>query len=197
MLSDEEVASLGDRGWFMREGFLGETPARAAHAEVVAWAMRGLLRPAGVSRDARVEPDVRADAIAWLDPASAGPPLGALHARFVELGAALTRLAWLGLGRMDVQVAHYPGGGARYARHRDAFQGPESRRVTAIWYANPDWHPACGGILRLYPDGARSADLEPLLDRLVVFLAEKVEHEVLPAWAERLAVTAWYYPRHA
>src|SRR5688500_12398513 len=138
MLSEEEVVALGEKGWFMRDGFLGEAPARAAHAEVVAWAMRGILQPAGISRDAHLDPDVRADAIAWLEPARAGAPLAALHSRFAELGLALSQLAWLGLGRMDVQVAHYPGGGARYARHRDAFQGPQSRRVTATWYANPD-----------------------------------------------------------
>ena len=33
----------------------------------------------------------------------------------------------------------------------------------------------------------------PGVDRLVVFLSDRVEHEVLPAHAERWAVTAWYY----
>jgi len=119
--------------------------------------------------------------------------LQALHARFVELGRALTELAWLGLGRMDLQAAHYPPTGAHYVRHRDALTGPESRRVTAIWYANPEWHPAHGGQLRLYPTSGPTVDVEPALDHLAVFLSEKVEHEVLPAWADRYAVTAWYY----
>jgi SM-20-related protein len=197
MLSDHEVTALGEKGWFSRDSFLGAEPARAAHAEIVAWAMRGHLRPAGISRDGHLDPDVRADATAWLDPAQAGPALTVVHDRFAELGLHLTQSAWLGLGRMDIQIAHYPGSGARYARHRDSLSGPESRRITATWYANPEWHPAHGGILRLYPDGQRSADLEPVLDRLVVFLSEKVEHEVLPAWAERYAVTAWYYGRSA
>jgi SM-20-related protein len=193
MLQDAEVAALGERGLFVRDAFLGEPVARAAAAE-----LRALpLRAAGVSRDAIVEAGIRGDEIAWLDPTTAGPALASLHAHFVDLGRALTELAWLGLGRLDVQVARYPGGGARYARHRDAFAGRASRRVSAIWYANPDWHPAHGGQLRLYPDGGESHSLEPILDRLVVFLSEKVEHEVLPAWAERYAVTAWYYGRDA
>ena len=194
MLGQDEVEALGERGFFARDGFLGEEAARAACAE-----LRGLaLRPAGISRDGVLDPDTRGDAIAWLERDAAGPALAALYARFVDLGRALTEAAWLGLGRLEVQVARYPGGGARYARHRDAFVGGRaSRRVTAIWYANPDWHPAHGGQLRLHPATGPSADLAPLLDRVVVFLAEKVEHEVLPAWAERYAVTAWYYGRDA
>ena len=193
MLSEAEVAALGERGLFVRDGLLGAEAARAAHAELLTVA----LRPAGVSREAVVDPGTRGDEIAWLDPAAAGPALAALQARFVELGRALTELAWLGLGRMDVQAARYPGGGTRYARHRDAFAGRASRRVSAIWYANPEWHPAHGGQLRLYPEAGPSESIEPVLDRLVVFLSEKVEHEVLPAWADRYAVTAWYYGRDA
>src|SRR6185295_11601544 len=98
--------------------------------------------------------------------------------------------------RFDLQVARYPGAGARYVRHRDAFGGPESRRVSAILYLNPTWTPADGGLLRLHT-GAGAVDLEPRLDRLVVFLSERLEHEVLPAHAERFAATAWYYGRSA
>jgi SM-20-related protein len=46
-------------------------------------------------------------------------------------------------------------------------------------------------MLRLHGDAA--VDVAPVLGRLVVFLSAKVEHEVLPTWAPRLAVTAWYY----
>ncbi|MGH7266931.1 MAG: 2OG-Fe(II) oxygenase, partial [Candidatus Rokuibacteriota bacterium] len=102
--------------------------------------------------------------------------------------------ARLAVGRAELQVARYPGGGTRYTRHRDAFRdaaGPR-RRVTAIVYLNPGWTPADGGCLRLHlADGPR--DVAPRLDRLVVFLSERVEHEVLPAHAPRWAVTAWYY----
>jgi len=39
--------------------------------------------------------------------------------------------------------------------------------------------------------------VEPTLDRLVVFLSERIEHEVLPSQAPRLALTAWFYGRSA
>jgi SM-20-related protein len=90
-----------------------------------------------------------------------------------------------------VQLARYPGGGARYERHRDAFSGGPSRRLTAIYYLNDGWSPADGGALRIHADDG-AVDLAPTIDRLVVFLSERLEHEVLPAFAPRLAITAWY-----
>jgi SM-20-related protein len=66
--------------------------------------------------------------------------------------------------------------------------------VTAIYYANPAWRPEDGGLLRLHLDGA-THDVAPVLDRLLVFLSERVEHEVLPAEAPRRAVTAWLRAR--
>jgi SM-20-related protein len=81
--------------------------------------------------------------------------------------------------------------------------------VTAIYYVNPGWRPEDGGALRLHAQGtdgadatdaatsAEAVDLAPLLDRLIVFLSERVEHEVLPTKSTRWAVTAWFRPRDA
>jgi SM-20-related protein len=138
------------------------------------------------------------DAIAWIDPEGVPLELAELWATFLALRHALNRKAYLGLDRVEVQVARYPGGGAAYDRHRDAFMTPPggrpNRRVTAIYYANPAWAPEDGGAIRLHgADGP--TDLAPILDRLLVFLSERVEHEVLPAQVPRCAVTAWFRPR--
>jgi SM-20-related protein len=197
-LTDEEVEALGTRGYFLRPTFLGPERARAARAEALERVEAGELRPAGIRRGADRTEDtrVRGDLIGWVQPAP-GTALGALWDGFHALGEALSAGAYLGLGRFDLQLACYPGNGAHYSRHRDAFPGQSNRRATAIWYANPDWAPAHGGVLRLYPEGKAPVDVEPVLDRLVVFLSERVEHEVLPAFAPRLALTAWYYGRDA
>jgi SM-20-related protein len=194
-LRDEEIEALGRVGFFTRDAFLGEERARAIHADAQARVEAGALRPAGIRRGADRTEDtaVRGDFITWVLPES-GTALGALQRSFTELGEALSAGAWLGLGRFDLQLAWYPGGGEGYVRHRDAFPGQSNRRVTAIYYANPGWQPAHGGMLRLYlEEGTR--DVAPGLDRLVVFLSERLEHEVLPAHAPRLALTAWYYGR--
>jgi SM-20-related protein len=195
---NEEIQALGERGWFTREAFLGETEARAVHAEARACVEAGRLRPAGIRRgaDHTLERATRGDFITWVEPGEGRSAFGRLRDTFAALGEALSAEAYLGLGRFDLQLACYPGGGERYARHADAFPGQANRRVTAIYYLNPDWAPDHGGLLRLYPEG-EPVDVEPRLDRLVVFLSERIEHEVLAARAPRLALTAWFYGRDA
>jgi SM-20-related protein len=195
-LGDDEIRSLGEQGYFVRESFLGEVEARAVAAEARARVEAGGLRPAGIRRgaDHAVDTATRGDVITWVGEESRGTGLGRLWEAYAALGAALSAEAYLGLGRFDLQLACYPGGGARYARHADAFPGQSNRRLTAIYYVNPDWEPAHGGLLRLYPEGG-AVDVAPRLDTLVVFLSERLEHEVLPAYAPRLALTAWFYGR--
>ena len=194
-LTDDEIQALGTQGFFTRPTFLGPERARAVHAEAQALVEAGGLRPAGIRRgaDRTEDTSVRSDFITWVQP-QPGTALGGLWDAFVQLGGALSAGAYLGLGRFDLQLAHYPGGGAHYQRHRDAFPGQSNRRVTAIYYANPDWRPEHGGKLRLYLDSG-TLEVEPTLDRLVVFRSEQLDHEVLPAHAPRLALTAWFYGR--
>ena len=58
-----------------------------------------------------------------------------------------------------------------------------------------------GGALRIYVDGDRGegvddrgegVDVSPIGDRLVCFFADRVVHEVLPAAADRWALTLWF-----
>ena len=195
--SDAEVEALGRDGYFVRGGVLGA--AGAARVREAALARAGELAPAGVRRgaDRRVEAQTRQDLIGWLAPAP-GTALGEAFDAFAQLGEALSHAAYLGLGRFDVQLALYPGGGAHYVRHRDAFPGAagDNRRLTAILYLNPAWEPSHGGQLRLHT-AEGPVDVAPMLDSLVVFLSERLEHEVLPAHAPRLALTAWFYGRSA
>ena len=201
-LTDAEIRALAERGWFLRDGVLGRPASIGVHDAVEALAAAGRLRPAGLSRGAthRVDGAVRGDAIAWMDPDEMPLEFTELWAVFLALRTALNREAYLGLDRVEVQVARYPGGGTTYDRHRDAFPTPPgghpNRRVTAIYYANPAWRPENGGALRIHGTEG-STDVAPVLDRLLVFLSERVEHEVLPARAPRLAVTAWFRAREA
>ena len=186
-MTPSEVEQLGQRGWFSREGFAGAceaAPIARQRAEA------GLYAAAGVARAHRQDASVRSDRVLWVS--QADPQLSGLQAGFEALRLELNLDAWLGLTRFDLQLAHYPGAGARYVRHRDAFEGSaDHRRVTAIVYLNEGWVPAHGGELRLHT--VPEAQLEPSLGRAVIFLSAKVEHEVLPAWAPRFAATAWYY----
>jgi SM-20-related protein len=188
LLSDDELRALGDGGHVLRDGLLGAEVAALVRAE--AEALAAGLRPARTGKDRRLDPATRGDDIGWLD-AAAGPGIATLFERFEAIRSALNRGAYLGLRRFEVQLARYGGGAAVYARHRDAFAGANERVATAIYYLNPSWSTADGGALRLHlAEGP--VDVAPLLDRLVLFLSERVEHEVLPVHHPRLAITAWY-----
>lgn len=196
-LTDPELHALGEAGWAVRDGAFGRLAARRALADARAWQAEGRLRPAGMGRRGRRRAETRGDLTGWADAASCAESgadgLAALLLRFAELQAAANEQAWLGLETFDLQLALYPGRGETYARHRDAFRGGvAARRLTAIYYLNERWTEAHGGCLRLHVP-PRPVDLPPLADRLVLMRSDAVEHEVLPAHAERWAVTAWYH----
>eukprot|EP00929_Paragymnodinium_shiwhaense_P026761 TRINITY_DN15830_c0_g2_i1.p1 TRINITY_DN15830_c0_g2~~TRINITY_DN15830_c0_g2_i1.p1 ORF type:complete len:445 (+),score=66.86 TRINITY_DN15830_c0_g2_i1:1045-2379(+) len=139
--------------------------------------------------------------------------LDVLLVKLAQLRAELDEACAFQSKQMQIMAARYPGQGARYARHVDAL--PEhvaagtARRLTALYYLNPAWKAADGGQLRLHlPAETASAlpgvqmasgvsevayDVEPVLDRLVIFGSAWLEHEVLPAQADRYTITAWIY----
>lgn len=183
---DAELDDLRTHGWFVRETF---APAAAAAVEVAG--RLAAFVPASVSRARHADATIRTDRRLWVEPADV--PLAPLVAAFEALRVELNADAWLGLVRFDLQLGFYAGDGGHYSRHRDAFVGEDNRRVTAVAWLNPAWVPAHGGELLLHV--APEVRLSPSLGRVVVFLSEQVEHEVLPTWAPRFAATAWYYAR--
>jgi len=155
----------------------------------------GALRPAQIGRgaNARVAPEVRGDFISWLqDPVRDAEQ--DLLARLDELRAALNRALMTGLEDFQGHFALYPRG-VGYARHFDRLVGTDVRAISAALYLNDRWQPEDGGELRLYTGGGASVDLMPQGGRLVAFLSDRFEHEVLPARRERMSFTGWFRRR--
>ena len=90
----------------------------------------------------------------------------------------------------QILLASYPRG-ALYHRHLDSYGGEDiPRLISVLLYLG--YSPAAGGELRLHlPSGA--LDLAPLPGRLVFFMAQEVEHEVLPSVGDRFALTLWIW----
>lgn len=74
------------------------------------------------------------------------------------------------------------------------FHGKSSRVLTAIYYPNVGWQPEHGGRLRVFFADEKVEEDDPIADRLVVFLSEVLDHQVLPVFSARAAITAWFYP---
>jgi len=190
-LTDDEITALGDGDLVVRDGVLGAAWAVECRRAAEALDAAGGLCAGRVGRGRRDRPELRSDRRAFLSEVEQAPPLAALWAGFESLRLSLNAGAWLGLRRFEVQLACYPGGGARYVKHRDAFAGGPNRRVTAIYYLNADWQPDDGGLLRAWvPGGTR--EVAPLADRMVIFLSDRVAHAVTPTHRRRYALTAWY-----
>ncbi|CAN0426140.1 unnamed protein product, partial [Ectocarpus sp. 12 AP-2014] len=65
----------------------------------------------------------------------------------------------------SVQLARYPGDGRGYVRHRDTPRSAQDseeaeRKITALYYLNPDWRPSMGGQLRVHLDSRLEAAAE-------------------------------------
>lgn len=98
----------------------------------------------------------------------------------------------LGFNEYSFQFAYYPGDGTGYTRHKDAFASAtdaKKRVLTCLFYLN-EW--CDGGNLRVFDaDDSVEREIEPLRGRLVIFRSDLVEHEVLPSYSSRSAITLW------
>ena len=155
----------------------------------------GALRPARVGRgtNQKLVPEVRGDFISWLQTPERDAEQSLLS-RLDELRVSLNRALMTGLEDFQGHFAVYPQG-ASYARHFDRLVGSDLRAISAVLYLNDDWIEEDGGQLRMYLGGGRSQDVLPKGGRLVAFLSDRFEHEVLPARRERLSFTGWFRRR--
>jgi SM-20-related protein len=189
------IDQLAERGFgiadhFVDDALLAELRARCAELNAA-----GDLRPAKIGRgpNERLAPEVRGDFISWVQ----APQRDAeqrLLAKLDDLRAALNRALMAGLEDFQGHFAIYPRG-ASYARHFDRLVGSDVRAISAALYLNDAWLPEHGGYLRIYTGGGRSEDVMPLGGRLVAFLSDRFEHEVLPASRERMSFTGWFRRR--
>jgi SM-20-related protein len=187
--------AIVDDSYAIEADFLPSPLVAALAEEVRRRDATGEFRPAGIGRGGQrvARSDIRGDRILWLEEstrvAAERTALDALE----TLRKALNRAAYLGLFAFEGHYAVYPPG-AFYRRHRDRFRDDDARVVSCALYLNATWRDADGGALRIYLDRG-TCDVPPLGGTLVCFLAERYEHEVLPATRERLALTGWFRRR--
>jgi SM-20-related protein len=189
------IEQLAARGFGVVDDFVDADLLAELRARCRDLYASGALRPARIGRGTqeRLAPEVRGDFIAWLSE----PALDAeqrLLARLEELRASLNRELMAGLEDYQGHFALYPPGAA-YARHFDRLVGSDIRAISAALYLNEDWTEADGAHLRIYTGGGASEDVLPVGGRLVAFVSERFEHEVLPGRRERMSFTGWFRRR--
>lgn len=185
-LSDTDVQTLGEGRPLLFDSVIAAHLLLGLAAAVLALP----LLPARVGKRHALLPEVRGDATCFVETAAAREALLPAILWFAALQAEVNHGAWLGLRGMELQAAWYAPG-SRYERHVDTFHGDPARRLTAILYLQEAWQPEHGGELRVHLlEGP--VDVAPIGGRAVVFLADRLEHEVLPTTRGRIALTAWF-----
>lgn len=153
----------------------------------------GEFKRAGVGRDGdyQVNDSIRSDLIQWLEPNHVN--ITKFLSVMDQLRSALNERLFLGLSDYEAHFAHY-NPGSFYKKHRDAFRGKPGRKISTVFYLNPDWDLSAGGELALYDetDENELARIAPECGKLVLFLSEEFPHEVLPATRPRISIAGWF-----
>ena len=179
-------------GYVVIDDALPASLVAALKKRILAIKKTGDLKEAGIGRrdDHMIARTIRQDSIHWMErsePSEAGWLTAMEHLR----GYANRELL-LGLFEYESHFAHYPPG-AGYKKHCDAFKGQSNRVLSTVYYLNENWQPGDGGELALYDaDDQLIETVQPVMNRLVVFLSEEFPHEVLPAKNHRYSIAGWF-----
>ncbi|XP_022097362.1 egl nine homolog 1-like [Acanthaster planci] len=199
---------LQRNGYCVLDSFLASESSRSILREVKSIQDSGVLidgplsggRTSSEKSQKFIEKAIRGDKITWLQGNEACyPSISALASRMDELIQRLNYYLqdqYVISGRTKAMVACYPGNGAGYACHVDN-PNRDGRCITCLYYLNDNWDvEKQGGLLRLFPVSGGYVDVEPLLNRLLLFWSDRRNpHEVQPAFDKRYAITIWYFDK--
>ena len=152
---------------------------------------------AGIGRSIKlhVNARIRQDEISWIDDTS---PAGiAWNFWSTSLQVFLNTQLYLGLFSFESHFSHYSSGGF-YQKHQDAFVGQGNRILSLVTYLNKNWSNSDAGELVLFTgdDGNTPITVAPEFGTLVVFLSEKIPHEVMMTNCDRFSIAGWFRTRN-
>lgn len=115
-----------------------------------------------------------------------------------RLKTHLNRQLFMGLFSFESHFAHYAPG-AFYKKHLDAFRPDQTERgarrvLSLVAYLNPGWQLADGGELLIYDEQGIEpvCRVLPQFGTLVIFLSDRVPHEVTAARRDRYSIAGWF-----
>lgn len=194
-LLDHVADSLAINSYAIIDNFLSEDESLACLAVLKENKEEGNFKKAGIGTLGmhQIDRSIRGDEIKWLDTTNLSPA-SQLYINQVEaMMRYFNRTLFLSLKDFECHFAHYPSG-TFYKRHLDLLKLSDHRKLSFVFYLNPDWKVGDGGELLLYlqEDGQeKTVTVDPILGRLVVFRSEVLEHEVALANKSRYSITGW------
>lgn len=183
------LSAIEHQGYYVQTDLIAELTAFELRKVMDDRYEQDLFKKAGVGKGAlfTINENVRRDSILWIE----NPPENSIvgqYSNFIsELIPALNRYFFLPLKDKELMFALYEPG-SFYKRHRDRFEQNQHRFFTTVLYLT-DWKSGDGGELVLYLDD-ETIKVEPEAGTFLFFRSE-IEHEVLPALANRYSITGW------
>ena len=188
--------TIAKQGYCVINNTLPVDMAKSLHQHITTLPTHA-FKDMGIGRGAsfRLDKSYRRDQSCWLT--GKHPAEQAYLAWMEDLRLEVNKQLFMGLFDYEAHFAHYAPKGF-YKRHLDTFKGQahrNNRRLTTVYYLNPDWQIEHGGELLMYADEKSTKPFQriaPQMNRLVVFLSDKFPHEVLAANRDRYSIAGWF-----
>lgn len=151
------------------------------------------MQAAGIGNKTDLKQDnlYRGDTIKWIE----NDTINAFESEFLKKVSNfknhLNKTCFTTINNFESHYASY-GLNSVYKRHIDQFKNDKGRQFSLVLYLNSDWMQEDGGLLSLYPEGAKQSDIAPIAGRMVFFRSDEMEHEVHPSLTKnRLSIAGW------
>ena len=195
-ITDRLFEELEHYGWTVSDDIV---PADLAHRLLSEGQQRwqqGQFHEATIGRSTSQHHNtaIRGDTICWIDEPSPYPDSAEFLQLTSQLRQALNQHFFLGLRHLECHFARYESG-AGYAQHIDQHRNTGFRKISMVFYLNPDWQPDDGGELCIYDANDPTQEIQrilPKMGRLALFRSDTVLHAVLPCSKTRWSLTGWF-----
>ena len=184
------LSSIENRGYYLQTGLIADTLVFELRKIMDERYEQDLFKKAGVGKGAvfTINENVRRDSILWIENEPVNP-IVKLYSDFItSLIPELNRYFFLPLKDKELMFAMYEPG-SFYKKHKDRFEQNQHRFFTAVLYLT-DWKEGDGGELQLFLPNENVIKVQPKAGTFLLFQSE-IEHEVLPALANRYSITGW------
>lgn len=137
---------------------------------------------------------IRRDQILWLEDVEQEPAIQTYFNTVNTLASSLNQALFLGLHYFESHFAVYNVGDF-YRKHVDQFAKTSTRKISCVYYLNPQWQENFGGELKLYDSNHNLLEtVIPWGNRFICFTSD-LPHEVCETHHLRFSIAGWLKTR--
>lgn len=187
---------LCSQGFHLIDDWLDAEHCQALQTAAQALYAQGLFRGAkiGLKVGSQQNDAIRSDEILWLEGNESNPAIQIFLTQIQHLAQMLNQSLFLGLNEFETHFANYQPG-TYYKKHIDQFAAQKTRKISFVYYLNPDWQDEYGGALKLYNKEEQLIQtVLPLANRFICFNSD-LPHEVARTLQPRYSLTGWMKTR--